>query len=64
MWKPGEGNLADYSTKHSPPSHHKKVCRTYLVKEKLDAVLWYQTPRTLGGCAGIPGSRILGLMTQ
>eukprot|EP00957_Ditylum_brightwellii_P158749 12083323-Ditylum_brightwellii.AAC.1 len=34
MWKPGEENLADYSTKRFPPSHHKKVRGTYLVKEK------------------------------
>jgi len=25
MWKPEEDNLADYSTKHFPPAHHKKV---------------------------------------
>eukprot|EP00957_Ditylum_brightwellii_P013467 1016454-Ditylum_brightwellii.AAC.1 len=39
MWKPGEDNLADYSTKHFPPSHQKKVRITYLVKEKSSAVL-------------------------
>eukprot|EP00957_Ditylum_brightwellii_P194529 14817259-Ditylum_brightwellii.AAC.1 len=48
MWKPGEDNLADYSTKHFPPSHHKKVCGSYLVKEKLSAVLsciWVPDPK-------------------
>eukprot|EP00957_Ditylum_brightwellii_P078658 5980691-Ditylum_brightwellii.AAC.1 len=36
-WKPRDDNLADYSTKHFPPSHHKKVYGTYLVKDKLGA---------------------------
>ena len=48
MWKPGEENLADYSTKHFPPSHHKKVRGTYLVKEKSGAVLtciWVPDPK-------------------
>eukprot|EP00957_Ditylum_brightwellii_P001184 93208-Ditylum_brightwellii.AAC.1 len=40
-WKPGGDNLADYSTKHFPPSHNKKVCSTYLVKDKLGALLTY-----------------------
>ena len=29
-WKPGKGNLADYFTKHFPPSHHIQVRPTYL----------------------------------
>eukprot|EP00957_Ditylum_brightwellii_P198784 15152032-Ditylum_brightwellii.AAC.1 len=47
MWKPGEDNLADYSTKHFPPSHHKKVCGTYLVKEKSSALLSWLVPREI-----------------
>eukprot|EP00957_Ditylum_brightwellii_P072926 5541697-Ditylum_brightwellii.AAC.1 len=48
MWKLGDDNLADYSTKHSPPAHHKKVHRTYLVEEKSGAVLtclWVPDPK-------------------
>ena len=29
-WKPGKKNLADYHTKHHPPSHHIKERPTYL----------------------------------
>ena len=29
-WAPGEENLADYPTKHHPPSHHIKMRPTYL----------------------------------
>eukprot|EP00957_Ditylum_brightwellii_P002202 169252-Ditylum_brightwellii.AAC.1 len=47
-WKPGNDNLADYSTEHFPPSHHKKVCGTYLVKDKSGVVLtciWVPDPK-------------------
>jgi hypothetical protein len=30
FWKPGDGNLADYFTKHHPPSHHQQIRSTYL----------------------------------
>ena len=30
QWKKGEGNLADYFTKHHPASHHKAIRSTYL----------------------------------
>ena len=30
FWKPGDGNLADYFTKHHPPSHHLQIRSTYL----------------------------------
>ena len=29
-WRPGTQNLADYFTKHHPPTHHKSVCPTIL----------------------------------
>ena len=29
-WRPGKTNLADYFTKHHPPSHHTQVRPTYL----------------------------------
>jgi hypothetical protein len=29
-WQPGTQNLADYSTKHHPATHHKSVCPTTL----------------------------------
>ena len=29
-WAPGVENLADYHTKHHPPSHHKKMRNTIL----------------------------------
>ena len=30
FWGPGASNLADYFTKHHPPSHHRRVRSTYL----------------------------------
>jgi hypothetical protein len=29
-WRPGETNLADYFTKHHPPSHHRDVRGEFL----------------------------------
>eukprot|EP00978_Attheya_sp_CCMP212_P029338 scaffold103920_cov55-Attheya_sp.AAC.1 len=29
-WHPGSTNLADYFTKHHPPSHHRRLRSTYL----------------------------------
>jgi hypothetical protein len=34
-WKRGETNLADYFTKHHPPSHHQAVRPTYLSGERI-----------------------------
>ena len=34
-WKRGNTNLADYFTKHHPPSHHIEVRPTYLQTAKL-----------------------------
>ena len=31
-WDKGVNNLADYHTKHFPPSHHQKVRPTYILK--------------------------------
>ena len=30
LWQKGQSNLADYFTKHHPPSHHIAMCPTYL----------------------------------
>jgi len=34
FWAPGKANLADYHTKHHPPSHHKKMRAIILNTEK------------------------------
>jgi len=31
-WKPGQSNLADYFTKHHPPSHHRNVRGEFLTR--------------------------------
>ena len=31
FWEKGSSNLADYFTKHFPPSHHRKMRSTYLL---------------------------------
>jgi hypothetical protein len=41
-WEPGHTNLADYYTKHHPPSHHKRVRPVYTYTE--------QSPVSLQGC--------------
>jgi len=33
-WRPGKTNLADYFTKHHPPSHHVNVRSIFLTKVK------------------------------
>ena len=33
-WRPGKTNLADYFTKHHPPSHHQNVRELFLTKFK------------------------------
>ena len=38
-WQRGKGNLADYFTKHHPPSHHMKVRPTYLQVAQLITLL-------------------------
>ena len=48
-WSPGTGNLADYFTKHHPPSHHIKMRPIYLHTKR--------TANTASDCKGvlIPG---------
>ena len=41
-WVPGKYNLADYSSKLDPPSHHRKMRQIYMYNE--------QSPTTLQGC--------------
>ena len=31
-WKPGKTNLADYFTKHHPPSHHRNMRGEFLTR--------------------------------
>ena len=31
-WDKGINNLADYHTKHFPPSHHQQIRPTYILK--------------------------------
>jgi hypothetical protein len=45
-WEPGKTNLADYTTKHHPSSHHKRVRPIYLYMKD-------ESPRTLQGCIEI-----------
>ena len=45
-WKPGRNNLADYHTKHHPPTHHKEVRGTYLYTGKGTSNI----KNTLRGC--------------
>jgi hypothetical protein len=45
-WEPGKTNLADYTTKHHPSSHHKRVRPIYLDMKD-------ESPRTLQGCIKI-----------
>ena len=42
-WEPGHTNLADYYTKHHPPSHHKRVRPIYVYCGS-------QSPKSLQGC--------------
>ena len=37
LWQKGEANLADYFTKHHPPSHHKAMRPVYLYEEKTNS---------------------------
>jgi hypothetical protein len=45
-WEPGKTNLADYTTKHHPSSHHKRVRPIYLYMKD-------ESPHTLQGCIGV-----------
>jgi hypothetical protein len=45
-WEPGKTNLADYTNKHHPSSHHKRVRPIYLYMRD-------ESPRTLQGCIEI-----------
>jgi hypothetical protein len=52
QWEPGKFNLADYFTKHHPPTHHKALRPVYLFDPNC-------TP-DLQGCIKILGSRAMG----
>ena len=49
-WDKGSRNLADYHTKHHPPSYHKKVREKYILK----GFLTYFAKRTQGCVHTLP----------
>ncbi|WP_281640541.1 Ty1/Copia family ribonuclease HI [Aurantimicrobium minutum] len=51
-WKPGDTNLADYFTKHHPPSHHQQMRYTYLSQPKANEEPKSQHPSALQ-CEGV-----------
>jgi hypothetical protein len=51
-WKPGDTNLADYFTKHHPPSHHQQMRSTYLSQPKANEEPKSQHPSALQ-CEGV-----------
>ncbi len=52
-WHPGQGNLADYQSKHHIGTHHQAVCPWYLHEEHSPSFLPRATrPSTLKGCVG------------
>ena len=52
-WHPGQGNLADYQSKHHPGVHHQAVSPWYLHTKYSPLVLPRATrPSTLKGCVG------------
>ena len=42
-WEPGKRNLADYSTKHRPASHHRQIRPIYLYVPT-------ESPKNIQGC--------------
>ena len=55
QWESGKDNLADYHTKHFPPSYHKEIRPTYILKGYN-----VQTQSYLRGCVNPP----LGFITK
>jgi len=55
-WKSGDQNLADYHTKHHPPSHHQRVRPTYLQVAK-GATAYAQASHACEGVLIQPGTR-------
>ena len=40
-WHPGETNLADYPTKHHPPSHHREIRHKFMIDQPHPALHGY-----------------------
>ena len=53
-WQKGELNLADYFTKHHPPSHHIKMRPTYIYMDPSSNLAQANTPDCRGVLIRVP----------